>query len=72
MKKTIILSWFMAIILAGCAASPDIVIYIDKSISVPDSQEEVTIEYETNSGVTADSQFDGEISPDIDTKITPR
>jgi len=72
MKKMIILSWFLAVIMAGCAASPDVMIFIDKSISVTNPQKEVTIEYETNSGVTADSKFDGEVNPDIDTKITPR
>jgi len=66
----IILSWCVAVILAGCAASPDTFIYIDKSIHVPNPKAEVRIDYKTSSGVKADSQFDGEISPDI--KVTPR
>jgi len=70
MKKMIILSWCAAVILAGCAASPDVWIYIDKSIHVPNPKAKVRIDYKTTSGVKADSQFDGEISPDI--KITPR
>ena len=68
--KTIILSWIFAVILAGCAASPDVWIYIDKSIHVPNPKSEVKIDYKTSSGVDADSTFDGEVSPDI--KVTPR
>lgn len=69
MMKKIILSWCLAVILAGCAASPDVNIFIDKSIHVPNAQNTVSIDYETNSGITADSQFDGEVSPDLELKL---
>lgn len=57
--------------LSGCAASPDTLIYIDKSIYV-EKANDVDLDYETNSGISSAAEFDGEVTPDIDTKITPR
>ena len=52
----------------GCAAgSPDTYINIDKSITVTNPAEEFSLDYETNSGVGFDGEFDGEVSPDVTT-----
>lgn len=68
--KLAIISILCAILLNGCAASPDTLIYIDKSIYV-ELAEDLDIEYSTSSGVSSAAEFDGEVSPDVSIPAIP-
>ena len=50
----------------GCAASPETLIMINKSITITNPKGKVDLKYSTKSGVTSAAEFDGEISPDIE------
>lgn len=62
----------LTVMMLGCAASPDTLIMIDKSITITNPQREFDLDYSTESGVTSGAEFDGEVKPQTDLKITPR
>ena len=62
MGKIIIV--FLALLLGGCAASPDILIYVEKNVYVS-TDGEVDITYTSNAEVKSDARLEGTINPDI-------
>jgi len=58
----------LAILLGGCAASPDTMIYVEKNIYVL-TEGEVNITYTSNADVKSAAELRGEVSPPI--TVTP-
>jgi len=65
MKSILVL---LALFLGGCAASPDILIYVEKNIYVL-TDGEVDITYTSNADVKSAAELRGEASPPI--TVTP-
>ena len=62
MKTTIVI--LLALLLGGCAASPDILIYVEKDVII-EAMGDVTVNYTSNAEVKSDARLDGTINPDI-------
>ena len=60
----------IAMVVFGCAASPDTFINVDKSINI-EYVDDVTFDYESNSEIKSDAKLDGTVSPTTTTTVTP-
>lgn len=73
MTKTIILSWFLAVILAGCSASPGSLgtLIVEKNIYVLDS-DEIKVEYTTQSNQEVIQEMIQDFKDLLDLSIEPK
>ena len=57
------------LVFSGCAASPDVVNYVDKSVTIyADEADVVNLDYESNAEVTVSPKLDGTVSPNTTIK----
>ena len=59
-----IVSILFLLILGGCAASPDVMIYVEKDVII-EAMGDVTVTYTSNAEVKSDARLEGTINPDI-------
>jgi len=63
-----VLILLITLVFYGCAASPDVVIYVEKNVTV-DATGDVCIFYTSNAEVKSDAKLEGKVNPKTDLSL---
>ena len=61
----------IAVLVFGCAASPDTVVYVEKNVYIFDNTAPVKVDYKATAEITSDAKLDGTVTPTTTVTVTP-